>query len=115
MLLSVLQYESAIDNNPNFNYIDLKIILIITSDQVGANVYYWNKKNENQNTMKFSHLVLYKVHSTINKYDNYLCIYIMEACNKNTNLCNKNSNHSENGAISIGLIVHLQFPFTIEP
>jgi hypothetical protein len=113
--LSTLESEDAIQNQLNFKYIDLQILRIITSSQTGANVYSSRKRNSNQqNSMKFSRLILARIHSVHFSEDNSRLVYIMEARNQNSNLWNKNVNHRDNGAISIGSIIRFSCPLPIE-
>jgi len=70
-----------------------------------------NTMNDN---VKFSHLILCKVHSVLHPDDNSRLVYIMEARNQNINLWQKNLNHCDNRAISIGAIIRYACPMPIE-
>lgn len=112
--LATLESDGASQHRLTFKYIDVQIIRIITSSAAAANVYSRKRPNANQNTMKFSRLILAKVHSTINPSDNAKLIYIMEARNKNQNLWSKNVNLRDNGAVSIGAFIRIPSPLPIE-
>ena len=56
--LTTLESDGASQHRLTFKYIDVKIIRIITSSAAAANVYSRKRPNLNQNTMKFSRLIL---------------------------------------------------------
>ena len=112
--LATLESESASQNRLNFKYMDVQIIRIITSSAAAANVYSRKRPNLNQNSMKFSRLILAKIHSTVHPSENAKLIYIMEARNKNQNLWSKNVNLRDNGAVSIGSFIRIPSPLPVE-
>ena len=68
--LPTLESESTYEHRLNFKYIGVQIVQIVTSNLAAANIYYRKKVNININTMKFSHLILARVHSTLNPTEN---------------------------------------------
>ena len=112
--LTVLKSDDAIRNRLNFKYIDLQILRIITSNQAAANVYSRKRSISNTTTIKFTRLILCRVHSTDSPEDNTKLVYIMEARNQNMNLWAKNINLRDNGAISIGSLIRFPCPMPIQ-
>lgn len=111
--LSILKSDNAIENRLNFKYIDLQILRLITSSQAGANVYSRKRIQTSSNSMKFSRLILCRVHSQRYPEDNHQLVYVMEARNQNSNMWSKNVNHRDNGAISIGSFIRFPCPLSI--
>ena len=99
--LSIQKSDNAIENMLNCKYIDLQILHLITSTQAGANVYLRKIIQTSSNSMKFSRLILCRVHSQRYPEDNHQLVYIMEARNQNSNMWSKNVNHRDNSVISI--------------
>jgi hypothetical protein len=111
--LSILKSDNAIENRLNFKYMDLQILRLITSSQAGANVYSRKRIQTSSNSMKFSRLILCRVHSQRYPEDNHQLVYVMEARNQNSNMWSKNVNHRDNGAISIGSFIRFPCPLPI--
>ena len=68
--LTVLKSDDEIRNRLNFKFIDLQILRIITSNQAAANVYFRKRNISNNTTVKFTRLILCRVHSTNSPEDN---------------------------------------------
>ena len=96
-----------------YKYINLQVLKIITYNQSGTNVYSSKRNHDNQISMKFNHLILYRVHSNRYSEDNTILVHIMEVRNENSNIWNKNMNHRHNGAILIGSFIQSPFPLLI--
>ena len=112
--LTVLKADDAIRNRLNFKFIDLQLLRIITSNQSAANVYSRKRTNNNNMTIKFSRLILCRVHSLNSPEDNGKLVYMMEARNQNMNLWTKNIQLRDNGAISIGSFIRVPCPMPIQ-
>ena len=112
--LATLESDTASEHRLNFKYIDVQIIRIITSNVAAANVYSRKRPNVNQNTLKFSRLILAKIHSTLLPTENTKLIYLMEARNKNQGFWSKNVNLRDNGAVTIGSFVRIPSPLPVE-
>ena len=85
--VSQLEREDAIRLKLAFKYIDLQIIRVITagSSTAGANTYS-RRTNAQKEGVKFSRLLMCKVHSTLHPEQNSRLVYIMEARNMNQSL-----------------------------
>ena len=112
--LTTLESDGASQHRLTFKYIDVHRIRIITSSAAAVNVYSRKRPNVNQNIMKFSCLILAKVHSITNPSDNAKLMYIMEARNKNQNLWSKNVNLCDNGTVSIGAFIRIPSQLPVE-
>ena len=89
-----------------------KIIMILSQNKI---VFYYRKRNKpNQRTTKLTRLILARVHSLTNNYDNSCLVYIIEYGNQNKNLWIKYINHRDNGKISTGSYMNLLCPLTID-
>ena len=117
--ISDLETSYAIRLRLNFKYIDLQLIRIITSSQNGANIYSNRRggsgaRNINSSQTRFSRLFLFRTFSPNNPQDSTKLVYMMEARNENVKLWNKNTQHRDNGTISIGCFIRVISPLPIK-
>ena len=112
--LSVLESDNAVHNTLFFKYINLQIIRFVTSCPTSSANAYPRRTNTTNDGVKFTHLILSKVHSALHPDYNSRLVYIMEARNQNVNLWQKNLNHRDNGEISIGSIIRYSCTIPIE-
>ena len=111
--LSSLEGQNAIENNRNYKFTNIKVLRIITSSKSGANVYSHEMNNSNQITMKFTRLIISRVHSNQYLEYNTRLVYIMQSRNENLHLWNTNTNNCDNGAILIGYLIRFPCPLPI--
>eukprot|EP00957_Ditylum_brightwellii_P194957 14853194-Ditylum_brightwellii.AAC.1 len=103
--MSKLEANNAVHQQLMFKYIVLQIIQIITVCPKSTANTYICRANTMNNDVKFSCLILCKVHSVLHPDENSRLFYIMEERNQNINLWQKNLNHHYNRAISIEAII----------
>ena len=115
--IGVDQLEGDESNKLNLNrvYIDVQLLRLITpNSQQKAMTYGVRRRNNNNQDVIFSRLMLCRVYSE-KKYSNgSRLVYLMESKNSNQNLFNKNVELRDNGVISIGTFFRILTPLPIE-
>ena len=84
--LSVLKSDNAVHNRLFVKYINLQIIRFVTSCPKSSANAHPRRTNTTNDGVKFTHIILSKVHSTLHPDDNSRLVYIMEVRNQNVNL-----------------------------
>ena len=101
--------------NLNSVYVDVQLLRLITpSSQQKAMTYGVRRRNNNNQDVIFSRLMLCRVHSKENYSNGCKLIYLMESKNSNQCLFNKNVELRDNGVISIGTYFRIVTPLPIE-
>jgi len=103
--ISVDQLEGDESNKLNLNrvYIDVQLLRLITpSLQQKAMTYGVRRRNNNNQDIIFSRLMLCRVYSEKKYFNGSRLVYLMESKNSNQCLFNKNVELRDNGVISIG-------------
>ena len=115
--INVDQLEGDESNKINLNrvYIDVQLLRLITpSLQQKAMTYGVRRRNNNNQYVIFSRLMLCRVYSNKRYFDGSRLIYLMESKNSNQCLFNKNIELRDNGVISIGTFFRIVTPLPIE-
>ena len=113
--LQTLMHEDAHTHHLDYKYIDLQLLrLIVPAPQSTANTYQRKRSGNNNSQTTYSRLFLCKVHSPRHLEDHNQVVYMMEARNMNMYLWNMNTNHRDNGSISIGSIIRVCCPSPVD-
>ena len=115
--VNVDQLEGDESNKINLNrvYIDVQLLRLITpNQQQKAMTYGVRRRNNNNQDVIFSRLMLCRVYSNKRCSDGSRLIYLMESKNSNQCLFNKNIELRDNGVISIGTFPRIVTPLPIE-
>ena len=111
--INVDQLEGDESNKINLNriYIDVQLLRLITPNlQQKAMTYGVRRRNNNNQDVIFSRLMLCRVYSNKRCSDGSRLIYLMESKNSNQCLFNKNVELRDNGVISIGTFFRILTP-----
>ena len=96
-------------------YIDVQLLRLITpSLQQKAMTYGVRRRNNNNQDIIFSRLMLCRVYSEKKYFNGSRLVYLMESKNSNQCLFNKNVELRDNGVISIGTFFRIVTPLPIE-
>ena len=115
--ISVDLLEGDESNKLNLNrvYINVQLLRLITpSLQQKAMTYGVRRRNNNNQDIIFSRLMLCRVYSEKKYFNGSRLVYLMESKNSNQCLFNKNVELRDNGVISIGTFFRIVTPLPIE-